>query len=318
MANEVDYVRAVLPDPPPPTMEDRNMVMAVAMAELGRLDDLGATPDRFHQRGRWTHRVVVVAVAAAILVVFFVPLPGNSLFNRIVTPTRSPTTTTTSPPATRATQQEINTFVALAKKGLHGEFTANYRTVVNGSHDLLLMTVTAAQVSWPLSSDAEVSPHLMYEESVAGSLSEVFWGALQSSRSNPGFYTCNRNLAWTCSVVGLGTEGSMLLDAYLPSNLLSGLQALAGGSTVPAMQHNATFSRKVVAGRDLKCLDFGPARNPRAVVCETSEGIIAYYSSQVRASTVGPLGATWLVSLSFRVAKGAFVLPAKVTAPPGG
>ena len=107
--------------------------------------------------------------------------------------------------------------MALAKKGLHGEFTANYRTVVNGSHDLLLMTVTAAQVSWPLSSDAEVSPHLMYEESVAGSLSEVFWGALQSSRSNPGFYTCNRNLAWTCSVVGLGTEGSMLLDAYLPS-----------------------------------------------------------------------------------------------------
>jgi hypothetical protein len=72
MANEVDYVRAVLPDPPPPTMEDRNMVMAAMMAELGRLNDLGATPDRFHQHRRWTHRVVVVAVAAAILVVFFV------------------------------------------------------------------------------------------------------------------------------------------------------------------------------------------------------------------------------------------------------
>jgi hypothetical protein len=47
-------------------------------------------------------------------------------------------------------------------------------------------------------------------------------------------------------------------------------------------------------------------------VRETSEGTIAYYSSQVRAATVGPLGTTWLVSLSFHVTKGAFVLPTKV------
>jgi hypothetical protein len=315
MPNEVDYVRAVLPDPPPPTMEDRNIVMAAVMAELGRLNDLGASPERFRQHGLWTHRVIVITVAAAILLVFFVPLPGKSMFNRIVAPTKSPTTTTTSPPVTRATQQEIKAFVALANKGLHREFTATYRTVVTGTGDLLLMTVTAAQVSWPLSSDAEVSPHLMYEESVSGSLSEVFLGALRSSRSAPGWYTCHKVLAWTCSPVGEGTEGSMLMGAYLPGNVLSGLQALAGGFTVPAMQHDARFSQKVVAGRKLKCLDFGPARTPRAVVCETSEGIIAYYSSQVRAAAVGPLGATWLVSLSLHVAKGAFVLPAKAAAP---
>jgi hypothetical protein len=263
--------------------------------------------------------VIVIAVAAAILLVFFVPLPGKSLFNRIVAPTKSPTTTTTSPPTTRATQQEIKAFVALANKGLHHEFTATYRTVVtDGAGATSLMTVRAAQVSWP---SGVVSPHLMYEQSVNGNLSEVFWGALRSSRSVNGFYTCAspaHKLAWTCSPVGPGMEGSMLLGAYLPGNVLSGLQALAGGVTVPAMQHDAVFSRKVVAGRELKCLDFGPARNPQAVVCETSEGIIAYYSSQVRAATVGPLGVTWLVSLSFHVAKGAFVLPAKVTATPGG
>jgi hypothetical protein len=54
----------------------------------------------------------------------------------------------------------------------------------------------------------------------------------------------------------------MLLDASLPGNVLSGLQALAGGFTIPAMQQDARFSHKVVAGRKLKCLDFGPARNP--------------------------------------------------------
>ena len=38
---------------------------------------------RRRQTRRWTHRAVVVAVAAAILVVFFAPLPHVSLFNRL-------------------------------------------------------------------------------------------------------------------------------------------------------------------------------------------------------------------------------------------
>ncbi|MGA2528993.1 MAG: RNA polymerase sigma factor [Acidimicrobiales bacterium] len=277
-----------------------------------------ASPRRW--TGQWPRRLTVVFVAAAIIVVFFVPLPGKSLFNRIVSPTKSPTTTTMSPPVTRATQQEIKTFVALAERGLHREFTATYLTVVtDGAGATSLMTVKAAQVSWPLSSFAEDSPRLMYEQSVSGSLSEVFLGALRSSRSAPGWYTCTtpaHKLAWTCSPVDQGMEGSMLIGAYLPGNALSGLQALAGGSTVPAMQHDARFSEKVVAGRKLKCLDFGPARNPRAVVCETNQGIIAYYSSQVRAATVGPLGTTRLVSLSFHASNTEFVLPGKVPPTP--
>lgn len=37
----------------------------------------------------WTHRLMVVAVAVAILVVFFVPLPHLNLFNHLVIPTRA-------------------------------------------------------------------------------------------------------------------------------------------------------------------------------------------------------------------------------------
>jgi len=48
---------------------------------------MAARPSRrtFHgQSGLWTHRVTVVVVVAAILVVFFLPLPHLSLFRRFV------------------------------------------------------------------------------------------------------------------------------------------------------------------------------------------------------------------------------------------
>src|SRR5208283_2226458 len=38
--------------------------------------------------GPWAHRVIVVAVAAAILVVFFVPLPQLNLYKRLVNPSK--------------------------------------------------------------------------------------------------------------------------------------------------------------------------------------------------------------------------------------
>jgi len=50
------------------------------------------------QFGSWTHRAVVIAVAAAIVVVFFVPLPHVSLFKRLVAPAKvAPARTTTAP-----------------------------------------------------------------------------------------------------------------------------------------------------------------------------------------------------------------------------
>jgi hypothetical protein len=41
------------------------------------------------QFGSWTHRAVVIAVAAAIVVVFFVPLPHVSLFHSLVAPAKT-------------------------------------------------------------------------------------------------------------------------------------------------------------------------------------------------------------------------------------
>ena len=54
------------------------------------------------QRASWTHRVWVVAVAAAILVVFFVPLPRASLFHNLVAPTQTTPTKLPPPGAPRA------------------------------------------------------------------------------------------------------------------------------------------------------------------------------------------------------------------------
>ena len=46
--------------------------------------------------GAWSHRVMVVAVAAVILAVFFVPLPHVSLFKRLVAPAKVSTPTSTT------------------------------------------------------------------------------------------------------------------------------------------------------------------------------------------------------------------------------
>ena len=56
---------------------------------------------RRRQRAPWTHRVRVVAVAAAIVVVFFVPLPHVSLFHNLVTPAKVTPTNTPNTVAAR-------------------------------------------------------------------------------------------------------------------------------------------------------------------------------------------------------------------------
>jgi len=230
-------------------------------------------------------------------------------------------TTSSSPASSRATPKEISAFLGLAEKGFHSEFSATYRTVdtlsVTARH--IPVAVTAVQMSWPLS-ETLAPAHFKYEQSGAA---EVFFGALRSSYSVPGEYgqdyTCfpEHHATWSCSQIGDGTIGSMLMGAYLPLNTLSGLQALAGGFTYPTLPHAAYFSQKIVSGRKLTCLNFPSAKRPRATVCLTAGGIIGYYSSQVRASSEGPLGTTSLVSLSFHVTKAELTLPAKAKATPG-
>jgi hypothetical protein len=62
------------------------------------LEAIVATPTRQRrwlrgQFGSWTHRAVAIAVAAAVVVVFFVPLPRVSLFRSLVTPAKVGTPT---------------------------------------------------------------------------------------------------------------------------------------------------------------------------------------------------------------------------------
>ena len=79
--------------------EDRVAQAVQEIVEFG-----AAQPSQFsladiRERGprRWTHRAVVVAVAAAILVVFFVPLPHLSLFNRLTATSPSGTLRNSAP-----------------------------------------------------------------------------------------------------------------------------------------------------------------------------------------------------------------------------
>jgi len=231
-------------------------------------------------------------------------------------------TTSSTSTSSRATPKEISAFVGLAEKGFHSEFRATYRTVmtmgITGRH--VTVAVVALQESWPMSASLSAPTHFRYEQSGED---EIFFGAFQSSHSGSGErgqdYACfpGHHATWSCSQIGPGNAGSLLTGAYLPLNTLSGLQALTTGVAVPDLQHDVYLSAKVVAGRKLTCLSFGSAKRSRATVCLTSKGIIGYYSSQVRASTEGPLGTTSLVSLSFHVTKADLTLPAKATTGPG-
>jgi hypothetical protein len=70
--------------------EARRRPVTVIAAHLGATSHAG----RPRQPGVWPHRVMVVAVAAVILAVFFVPLPHISLFRRFITSSNSSIATT--------------------------------------------------------------------------------------------------------------------------------------------------------------------------------------------------------------------------------
>jgi hypothetical protein len=73
---------------PGPTPEVRER-LAARLQMLIESEEVGdKQPHGRWQRASWTHRAVVIAVAAAIVVVFFVPLPHVSLFHNLVTPAK--------------------------------------------------------------------------------------------------------------------------------------------------------------------------------------------------------------------------------------
>jgi hypothetical protein len=68
---------------PGPEVRERLMVRLESLIEA----ELNTSqPSRRRRPGPWGHRLVVVAVTAVILAVFFAPMPHLSLFNRLVAP----------------------------------------------------------------------------------------------------------------------------------------------------------------------------------------------------------------------------------------
>jgi hypothetical protein len=95
--------------------EARRRPVAVFAAHLGATSNAS----RARQPGVWSHRVMVVAVAAVILAVFFVPLPHVSLFRRLVTPAK-PSTSTSVPIIVPNRATPCTTTVHGVTQGPHG------------------------------------------------------------------------------------------------------------------------------------------------------------------------------------------------------
>ena len=249
-------------------------------------------------------------VAAAILVVFFVPFPRLSVFDRLshqtsTSPGVSSTTTTTRPRVSNATTKQIDAFVARASHGLSERFRASYEItepVAGGRTSSSLENV--AQLSYP--------QHFMYERYGGGSghLSEFFFGPTQSPRDAGtfGIYTCaaaSLRASWSCGLLGEGMAGSMLMADYLPAAMFTGLQALAG-------QGSAVAFDRIVAGRQMSCLKFGSGNaGEGGTVCLTAGGVIGYESSQL-VSNPEFEGTATLRTLSFDVLPEQLDLPATV------
>ena len=120
-------------EPLSPAEQEAVERLRAAYADASRIDwpfipsdvtEQPARPRRHRRRrppGPWTHRLLVVAVAAAILVVFFVPLPHLSLFKRLVTPTKPTVATSGSKTPPIGTQlAELKASDAIAGDGFGG------------------------------------------------------------------------------------------------------------------------------------------------------------------------------------------------------
>ncbi len=109
-------------------------------------------PRRHRRRprpGPWTHRVMVVAVAAVILVVFFVPLPHLSLFHRLVTPTKPTVPTASKQPPVGTQLAELGSEV-----GPHSQFSVG----VSGSTAVVgLQVITKTAAGWKQTAELKSS-----------------------------------------------------------------------------------------------------------------------------------------------------------------
>ena len=97
---------------PGPTPEVRERLTARLQTLIESEQQGHVEPRGRWQQVSWTHRAVVIAVAAAIVVVFFVPLPHVSLFHSLVapakvTPTNTPIVASSGSPRSRSQVPEV-------------------------------------------------------------------------------------------------------------------------------------------------------------------------------------------------------------------
>jgi hypothetical protein len=235
---------------------------------------------------RWTHRAVVVAVAAAILVVFFVPLPHMSLFNHVFSGGSSKTSPTASsqvfpPPRT------VAVFEADAWTASRSSYMATYRTqLVDGSIVATTVARRGDQAMW------------LVKPLGRNSLQQEF---IQFDRHT---VSCQSPSTVTGS----------------PSWALTFLQTLPIPSTLSQPHETFRLAQQRVGGRKVTCLYQGWTDTGGSPGSETSEwcinssGIFTYVDSVTGAAGPKHIIST-LVSWSRSVPEALFNEPTTPVAP---
>jgi hypothetical protein len=255
------------------------------------------TDIRQHRSRRWAHSAVVVAVAAAIVVVFFVPLPNVSLFNHLFSSGSSKTSPTASqafpPPRT------VAAFEAEARTASRSSYVATYQTrYVDGS----IMETTVARRG--------VQSMWLVKPLGTNGLQQAF---IQVGRHTVSCQATNEG-PWSCQSPSEIT-GS-------PSWALTFLQTLPIPSTLPQPHETLRLAQQRLDGRKVTCLfqawtDTGwPAGSETSQWCINSSGIFTYVDNVTGAAGPKHIIST-LVSWSRSVPEALFNEPTSTAVAPG-
>jgi hypothetical protein len=229
------------------------------------------TDIRQHRSRRWGHGAVVVAVAAAIVVVFCVPLPNVSLFNHLFSSgsKTSPTASQAFPPP-----RTVAAFEAEARTASRSSYVATYQTrYVDGSIEETTVARRGTQSMWlvkPLSTNGSQQEFI-----------EVGRRTVSCRATNEGPWSCQSPSEITGS----------------PSWALTFLQTLPGPSTLPRPHETLRLAQQRRDGRKVTCLfqawtDTGwPAGLETSEWCINSSGIFTYVDN-----VTGALGPKHIVS----------------------
>jgi hypothetical protein len=256
---------ALLDSIPGPSLEVRERLAARLdmLIEAERASD--SLPSRRRQPGLWTHRVMVVAVAAVILAVFFVPLPHVSLFKRLVTPAKVSTSTSTPTLAPVEIQLVLDRTQVTAGTPIRGEAlltntTGRTITVQTCAADgWLSVGLTNQEVSYkPLSPLIACSPTVRLLPGLNRfpiTISSVFQGCTQtSSQATPQLPACTSRGApplpagqYLTKIVTTGLPAGTRLPSAIKVTLLGRMRTTDSAVRCSASNLRVVLARKIGA-----------------------------------------------------------------------